>query len=89
MENSKKGYTSMIEKPDYRKSQGAKTPSEVQRMQRVPYASVIGSIMYAVRCTRHDVAFAQNLYSSFQQNLGFSKAARDNPKFILIKEDKF
>ncbi|GKB47887.1 retrotransposon protein, putative, ty1-copia subclass [Tanacetum coccineum] len=28
MENSKKGYTPMMEKPDYRKSQGAKTPSE-------------------------------------------------------------
>nr|GEV46268.1 hypothetical protein [Tanacetum cinerariifolium] len=28
MENSKKGYTPMIENPDYRKSQGAKTPSE-------------------------------------------------------------
>ncbi|GJV64634.1 hypothetical protein Tco_1475462 [Tanacetum coccineum] len=45
MENSKKGYTSMIKKPDYRKSQCAKTPSEVQRMQRVPYASTIGSII--------------------------------------------
>ncbi|GKA28420.1 hypothetical protein Tco_0714588 [Tanacetum coccineum] len=49
MENSKKGYTLMTEKPDYRKSQGAKTPSEVQRMQRVPYALAIGLIMYAVR----------------------------------------
>ncbi|GJT64891.1 retrotransposon protein, putative, ty1-copia subclass [Tanacetum coccineum] len=28
IENSKKGYTPMMEKPDYRKSQGAKTPSE-------------------------------------------------------------
>ncbi|GKC67309.1 retrotransposon protein, putative, ty1-copia subclass [Tanacetum coccineum] len=45
MENSKKGYTPMIEKPDYRKSQGAKTPSEVKRMQRVPYALAIGSII--------------------------------------------
>ncbi|GJW22965.1 retrotransposon protein, putative, ty1-copia subclass, partial [Tanacetum coccineum] len=70
MENSKKGYTPMMEKPDYRKSQGAKTPTEVQRMLRVPYASAIGSIMYAVRCTRPDVAFAQNLCSRFQQNLG-------------------
>ncbi|GJU63627.1 retrotransposon protein, putative, ty1-copia subclass [Tanacetum coccineum] len=70
MENSKKGYTPMMEKPDYRKSQGAKTPTEVQRMQRVPYASAIGSIMYAVRCTRPDVAFAQNLCSRFQQNPG-------------------
>ncbi|GKB62453.1 hypothetical protein Tco_0918639 [Tanacetum coccineum] len=45
MENSKKGYTLMIEKPNYRKSQGAQTPSEVQRMRKVPYASVIGSII--------------------------------------------
>ncbi|GKC10289.1 retrotransposon protein, putative, ty1-copia subclass [Tanacetum coccineum] len=64
------GYTPMMEKPDYRKSQGAKIPSEVQRMQRVPYASAIGSIMYLVRCTRLDVAFAQNLCSHFQQNPG-------------------
>ncbi|GJZ04296.1 retrotransposon protein, putative, ty1-copia subclass [Tanacetum coccineum] len=68
MENTKKGYTPIMEKPDYRKSKGAKTPSEVQRMQRVPYASAIGSIIYAVRCTRPDVAFAQNLCSRFQQN---------------------
>nr|GEW70664.1 hypothetical protein [Tanacetum cinerariifolium] len=70
MENSKKGYTPMIENPDYRKSHSAKTPSEVQRMQRVPYASAIGSIMYSVRCTRPDVSFTQNLYSHFLQNPG-------------------
>ncbi|GJZ98652.1 retrotransposon protein, putative, ty1-copia subclass, partial [Tanacetum coccineum] len=68
MENSKKGYTPIMKKPDYRKSQGAKTPSEIQRMQRVPYDSAIGSIMYAVRCTRLDVAIAENLCSRFQQN---------------------
>ncbi|GKA83622.1 reverse transcriptase domain-containing protein [Tanacetum coccineum] len=68
IENSKKGYTPMMEKPDYRKSQGAKTPTEVQRMLIFPYDSTIGSIMYAVRCTRPDVAFAQNLCSCFQQN---------------------
>ncbi|GKG32545.1 retrotransposon protein, putative, ty1-copia subclass [Tanacetum coccineum] len=31
---------------------------EVNRMKNVPYASAVGSIMYAVRCTRPDVAFA-------------------------------
>ncbi|GJW42910.1 hypothetical protein Tco_0071709 [Tanacetum coccineum] len=36
MENSKKGCTPIIEKPDYRKSQVAKTPSEVQRIQEFP-----------------------------------------------------
>ncbi|GKE40312.1 putative retrotransposon protein [Tanacetum coccineum] len=47
---------------------GASTPAELKRMQNVPYASVVGSIMYVVRCTRPDVAFAQNITSRFQQN---------------------
>nr|GEX93149.1 hypothetical protein [Tanacetum cinerariifolium] len=49
---------------------GASTPVELKRMQNVPYASAVGSIMYAVRCTRPDVAFAQNVTSRFQQNPG-------------------
>nr|GEW35596.1 hypothetical protein [Tanacetum cinerariifolium] len=49
---------------------GASTPAEVKRMQNIPYASAVGSIMYAVRCTRPDVAFAQNITDRFQQNLG-------------------
>nr|GFA73837.1 hypothetical protein [Tanacetum cinerariifolium] len=39
-------------------------------MQNVPYASAIGSIMYAVRCTHPDVVFAQNVTSRFQHNPG-------------------
>ncbi|GJU36460.1 hypothetical protein Tco_1184814 [Tanacetum coccineum] len=38
-----------------------------KRMQNVPYASVVGSIMYAVRCTRPDVAFTQNITRPIQQ----------------------
>ncbi|GKE08757.1 hypothetical protein Tco_1412308 [Tanacetum coccineum] len=30
---------------DYRKSQGAQTPGEVKRMQNIPYASALGSII--------------------------------------------
>ncbi|GJU51773.1 retrotransposon protein, putative, ty1-copia subclass [Tanacetum coccineum] len=70
MDNSKRGYIPMQERLDLNKTQGASTPGEVKRMQNVPYASVVGSIMYAVRCTRPDVAFAQNITSRFQQNPG-------------------
>ncbi|GJS08080.1 retrotransposon protein, putative, ty1-copia subclass [Tanacetum coccineum] len=70
MENSKRGTIPMQEKLTLSKSQGASTPAEIQRMQKIPYASAVGSIMYAVRCTRPDVAFAQNMTSRFQQNLG-------------------
>ncbi|GJZ23230.1 hypothetical protein Tco_0560689 [Tanacetum coccineum] len=54
MENSKKGYTPMIEKPDYRKSQGAKTPSEV-RFQQNPgetYWIVVKTILKYLRNTK-------------------------------------
>nr|GEV41579.1 hypothetical protein [Tanacetum cinerariifolium] len=60
MENSKRGSIPMQEKFKLIKSQGASTPVEVKRMQNVPYASTVGSFMYVVRCTRPDVAFAQN-----------------------------
>nr|GEV26459.1 putative retrotransposon protein [Tanacetum cinerariifolium] len=69
-ENSKRGSIPMQEKLKLSKSQGASTPAKLKRMQNVPYASTVGSIMYAMRCTRLDVAFAHNVTSRFQQNLG-------------------
>nr|GEV82282.1 hypothetical protein [Tanacetum cinerariifolium] len=67
MENSKRGSIPMQEKLKLSKSQGASTPAELKRMQNVPYALAVGSIMYTVRYTRLDVAFAQNVTSRFQQ----------------------
>nr|GEX67956.1 hypothetical protein [Tanacetum cinerariifolium] len=68
MENSKRGSIPMQEKLKLSKSQGASTPAKLKRMKNVPYASAVGSIMYVVRCTRHDVTFTQNVTSRFQQN---------------------
>ncbi|GJW45911.1 retrotransposon protein, putative, ty1-copia subclass [Tanacetum coccineum] len=45
MENSKRGSIPMQEKLKLSKSQGASTPAEVKRMQNVPYASAMGSII--------------------------------------------
>nr|GEZ14704.1 hypothetical protein [Tanacetum cinerariifolium] len=70
MNNSKRGHIPIQEKLNLNKTQGASTPKEVKRMQNVPYASVVVSIMYAVRCTRPNVAFTQNITSRFQQNPG-------------------
>ncbi|GJY22447.1 retrotransposon protein, putative, ty1-copia subclass [Tanacetum coccineum] len=55
MENSKRRSIPMQDKLRLSKSQGASTPAELKRMQNMPYASAVGSIMYAVRCTRPDV----------------------------------
>ncbi|GJX83962.1 retrotransposon protein, putative, ty1-copia subclass [Tanacetum coccineum] len=46
MENSKHETIPIQEKLKLSKSQGASTPAEIQRMQNIPYALVLGSIMY-------------------------------------------
>ncbi|GJS66434.1 retrotransposon protein, putative, ty1-copia subclass [Tanacetum coccineum] len=91
MENSKRGTILMQEKLKLSKSQGASTHAEKQRMQNIPYASAIGSIMYAVRCTRPDVAFAQNITSRFQQNPGEEHwtAVKNILKYLRDTKDTF
>lgn len=39
-------------------------------MSNVPYASAIGSLVYAVLCTRPDICFAVDLVSRYQSNSG-------------------
>ncbi|GJW82461.1 retrotransposon protein, putative, ty1-copia subclass [Tanacetum coccineum] len=50
-----------------------------------------GSIMYAVRCTRPDVAFAQNITSCFQQNPGepHSTAVKNILMYLRNTKDMF
>ncbi|GJR87324.1 hypothetical protein Tco_0211335 [Tanacetum coccineum] len=69
MDASKRGSLPMQPDVDLCKNQGPSAHVEVIRMKGVPYASAVDSIMYAVRCTRPDVAFSQNLTSRYQQNL--------------------
>jgi len=48
-----------------------KYPSEVEDMSRVPYASVVGSLMYAMVYTRPDIAQAVGVLSRFMANPGW------------------
>ncbi|GJY16131.1 retrotransposon protein, putative, ty1-copia subclass [Tanacetum coccineum] len=91
MDNSKRGHIPMQERLDLNKTQGASTPEEVKRMQNVPYASDVGSTMYAVRCTIPDVAFAQNITNYFQQNPGECHwtAVKNILKYLTNTKDMF
>ncbi|GJU85926.1 retrotransposon protein, putative, ty1-copia subclass [Tanacetum coccineum] len=91
MDNSKRGHIPMQERLDLNKTQGASTPKEVKRMQNAPYASIVCSIMYVVRCTRPDVAFAQNITSRFQQNPGelYWTAVKNILKYLRNTKDMF
>ncbi|VFR01067.1 unnamed protein product, partial [Cuscuta campestris] len=48
MSESKRGSLPMVQGTSLSKTQGASTTEEVERMRNVPYASAIGSIMYAM-----------------------------------------
>ncbi|GKD70261.1 hypothetical protein Tco_1324351 [Tanacetum coccineum] len=91
MDNSKRGSIPMQVDLHLNKSQCATTFAEMKRMQNVPYASAVGSIMYAVRCTRPDVAFAQNITSRFQQNPGEAHwtAVKNILKYLRNTKDTF
>ena len=39
-------------------------------MKKVPYQSVVGSLMYAMVCTRPDLSYAVGVVSRFMSNPG-------------------
>ncbi|GKD07018.1 retrovirus-related pol polyprotein from transposon TNT 1-94 [Tanacetum coccineum] len=52
------------------KKQAPKTEASRRRMAKVPYALVVGSMMYAMVCTRPNIAHAVGVVSRFMSNLG-------------------
>ena len=45
-----------------------KTQEEINYMSKVPYASAVGSLMYAMVCTRPDIAHAVGVLSRYTNN---------------------
>ncbi|XP_056685163.1 secreted RxLR effector protein 161-like [Spinacia oleracea] len=60
-------------------------------MSNVPYASAVGSIMYAMVCTRPDVAYALSMCSRYQSNPGEAHwmAAKNILKYLRRTKDDF
>ena len=91
MEESKRGYLPMSQGIHLSKRMSPKTPEERNRMSSIPYASAIGSIMYAMLCTRPDVAYALGIVSRFQADPGEDhwKAVKNFLKYLRRTKDIF
>jgi hypothetical protein len=70
MQDSKKGLLPMSHGITLSKKQCPSKPDEQERMRVIPYASAIGSIMYAMLCTCLDVSYALSAMSRYQSNYG-------------------
>ena len=62
---SKRGDIPMSQGIYLFKKMSSRTPEERNRMSSIPYASIVGSIMYAMLYTRSDVAYALGVASRF------------------------
>jgi len=52
------------------KTQCLENDQEKEEMSKVPYYSTVGSLMYAMVCTRPDIGYVVGVVSRFLSNLG-------------------
>jgi hypothetical protein len=91
MQESKKGFLPMSHGVSLSKTGCPSNQIEMDRMSKIPYASAIGSIMYAMLCTRPDVSYALSMTSRYQSNPGESHwiAVKNILKYLRRTKDQF
>ena len=70
MTDSKKDFIPLQQGVVLSKKDSPSIKEQREYMSKIPYASAIRSIMYAMLCTRMDVAHALSMTSRFQQDPG-------------------
>ena len=70
MQDAKKGQQPSLAGLTLSLDDCPKTTEEKKYMSRVPYASAVGSLMYAMLCTRPDICYAVGIVSRYQSNPG-------------------
>ncbi|GAB2283323.1 hypothetical protein Dimus_039590 [Dionaea muscipula] len=68
MQDSKKRFLPFRHGITLSKDQYPRTPDEIEEMRAVPYASAVGSLMYAMLCTRPDICFVVGMVRRSQSN---------------------
>ena len=91
MWDSKRGFIPFRHGIHLSKSMSPKTYDERERMNKIPYASAIGSLMYAMLCTRPDIAHAVSVTSRYQSNSGEEHwtAVKNIFKYLRRTKDLF
>ncbi|KAJ9536555.1 hypothetical protein OSB04_un000254 [Centaurea solstitialis] len=91
MDESKKGFTPMQHGIVLSKAQCPESSQDKDRMKSIPYASTIGSIMYAMLYTRPDVAYSVSVTSKYQQNPGEAHwmAVKNILKYLTRTKEMF
>ncbi|KAG8476762.1 hypothetical protein CXB51_030053 [Gossypium anomalum] len=70
MQNCRPGNTPVAKGDKFSLTQCPKSNLEIQEMQKIPYASAVGSLMYAQVCTRQDIAYIVGMLGRYLSNPG-------------------
>ena len=70
MQNSKKCLLPFRHGVPLFDDQRPKTQEEEDMMRQVPYASAVGSLIYAMLCTRPDICYSVGMVNRYQSNPG-------------------
>ena len=91
MQDAKKGSLPMLQGKPLSMTQCPTTATEIERMKKIPYASAIGSIMYAMLCTRPVVSHALSLTTRYQSDPGEAHwtAVKNILKYLKRTKDMF
>ena len=91
MQDAKRGFVPMSHGIMISDDYNPKTLDEKDHMSRIPYASAIRSIMYAMICTRPDVSYVLSMTSRFHSNPGEAHwtAVKNILKYLKSTKDSF
>ncbi|XP_071902585.1 secreted RxLR effector protein 161-like [Coffea arabica] len=70
MQNCKSGDTPVAKGDKFTLEQCPKNTFEEKKMQKIPYASAVGNLMYAQICTRPDIAYITGMLGGYLINPG-------------------
>ena len=91
MDQSKKVFFPVLQGVKLSQTQCPTTAEDREKMKDVPYASAIGSIMYAMLCTRPAVNLAVSLVARYQSNPGVDHwtVVKNILKYLKMTKDMF
>ena len=89
MQECKPGDTPVAKGDKFSLNQCPKNNFEEKEMQKIPYASAVGSLMYAQVCTRPDIAYVTGMLGRYLSNPGIDhwKAVKRVLRYLQRTKD--
>ena len=89
MQSCSSGIAPILKGGKLSKMQCPRNNMESEQMKKIPYASAMGSLMYAQTCTRPDISFVVGMLGRYQSDSGFEhwKAAKKVMRYLQGTKD--